>query len=296
MDLAEVVRSSVGVVTSSQKIERLVRVTAESVWVDADPVRLEQIVGNLVSNALKFAGPDQPVRVAVGARDADAVLEVSDDGAGIEPDLLPSIFDLFVQAPAAVDRAKGGLGIGLTLVRRLVELHGGTVNATSGGKDQGSTFIVRLPATRRPAVAVAGVPAAAEGQGKRVLLVDDNADSREMYSFILQADGHDVHAAADGAAALERFHHQPLDVAVIDIGLPGMDGYELARRIRATPSGRRITLIALTGYGFPEDRERSRAAGFDQHLVKPASPEDLKRELSRVDRQPPQTVRPTRPD
>ncbi len=285
IDVAESVRSYVAVTTSAQELEARILVTAESVWVLADPVRLEQIIGNLVSNALKFAGPDHPVRVSVRVEGGDAVLQVTDEGTGIAPELLPNIFDLFVQGPAPADRAKGGLGIGLTLVRRLVELHGGTVDAFSDGKDRGATFTVRLPATTSRAAVSDGGSGSARGRGVRVLLVDDNADSREMYSLILQADGHEVFEAEDGVTALAMFHRTMPDAAVVDIGLPGMDGYEVARRIRSGPAGRKVTLIALTGYGLPEDRERSRAAGFDRHLVKPAAPEDLRRELNHVRQQ-----------
>ena len=281
LDLSEFVRSYVSAMISGRQVDNNVVVTAEPVWVHADPVRLEQIVGNLVSNALKFAPPDRPVRVSVSAEGQDAVLQVADEGSGIDRDLLPQVFDLFVQGPATVDRARGGLGIGLTLVNRLVDLHGGTIEAFSAGKDQGATFTVRLPATqpvRQDTHALDSRP----GRRMKVLLVDDNADSREMYALLLKADGHEVHEAEDGTAALALFGQTPPDVAVIDIGLPGMDGYELARRIRSEAAGRDVTLIALTGYGFPEDRERSREAGFDRHMVKPAPPEDLRQELMNV--------------
>jgi len=281
MDLAEFVRSYIIAMMSGHESGNHVEITAESVWVHADPVRIEQILGNLVSNALKFAPPGRPVRVSVSAEGQDAVLRVTDEGSGIEPDLLPQVFDLFVQGPATVDRARGGLGIGLTLVQRLVELHGGTIDAFSAGANTGATFTVRLPATQ--AVAADGqIIEHAPGRCLTVLLVDDNADSREMYALLLQADGHEVHEAEDGPAALAVFKLAVPDVAVIDIGLPGMDGYELARRMRSEPGGRDMTLIALTGYGFPEDRERSRVAGFDRHLVKPAAPEDLRKELTNI--------------
>ena len=283
MDLAEFVRSYVAAMMSGDRTSSHVVITADSVWVRADPVRLEQIVGNLVSNALKFAPTDRPISISVRAEGEDAVLQVADEGAGIDPELLPQVFDLFVQGPATVDRARGGLGIGLTLVHRLVELHGGTIEAFSAGTDQGSTFTVRLPSTHTVEPDARALPAA-PGRRMRVLLVDDNADSREMYALLLQADGHDVQEAEDAAAALAVFERGVPDVAVIDIGLPGMDGYELARRIRSGPAGRDVTLIALTGYGFPEDRARSQAAGFDRHLVKPAAPEDLRQELIKVGR------------
>jgi signal transduction histidine kinase/ActR/RegA family two-component response regulator len=280
IDLADFVRTHVSALLSGEQRDREVILSAESVWVNADPVRAEQIVGNLLSNALKFTPPDRPVRVSVSSEGPNALLRVTDEGSGIDTELLPQVFDLFVQGPATVDRARGGLGIGLTLVHRLVELHGGTIEAFSAGKDQGSTFTVRLPATEPWAGEEQGLAHGASDR-LRVLLVDDNSDSREMYAFLLQADGHDVHEAEDGTAALAAFHKTMPDVAIIDIGLPGIDGYEVARRMRAD-AGQGLTLIALTGYGFPEDRERSRAAGFDRHLVKPVAPDDLKQELMKI--------------
>jgi signal transduction histidine kinase/CheY-like chemotaxis protein len=275
VDLADIARSCVGAMTSNQAVERRVEIAADAIWVDADPVRLEQIVGNLVGNALKFTAPDRLVRVTVRADGADAVLRVADQGSGISADVLPRIFDLFTQAAVSADRSQGGLGIGLTLVRRLVELHGGTVEAESEGEGRGSTFTVRLPAV--PATsAPADSRTDTKGPPRRVMLVDDHADARAMYAIVLQDDGHTVYEAGDGDAALALFSHARPDVAVVDIGMPGMDGYELARRIRSTPEGRRIMLIALTGYGFPEDRERSQAAGFDLHLIKPVAPRDLR--------------------
>jgi len=280
LDLGDSVRSCVSGITSGQRAEGRVEMVVESVWVNADPVRLEQIVGNLVSNALKFSPQDRPVRVSVSRRGTDALLCIADEGSGISPDLLPRIFDLFVQADDTSDRAKGGLGIGLTLVRQLVELHGGTIEASSSGADEGSIFKVRLPAAQPPEKTGAiGVASDVARRSRRVLLVDDHADAREMYAMVLQADGHEVFQAEDGAAALAMFATVRPDVALVDIGLPCMDGYEVARRIRSEPGGRDVILIAVTGYGFPEDRERSRAAGFDRHLVKPAMPDDLRREL-----------------
>jgi CheY-like chemotaxis protein len=229
--------------------------------------------------------------VSVGQEGDDAVLRVADQGIGIPADMLPKIFDLFVQAHQTIDRSRGGLGIGLTLVRRLAELHGGSVQAASDGDGRGSTFTVRLPRVAAPAVESADAIAASNAcanrrafESRRVLLVDDNHDSREMYRAVLRAHGHDVCEAADGEHALalfvERTSERPLDVAFIDIGLPGgMDGYELARRIRSHPKGREVRLVALTGYGFPEDRQQSKLAGFACHLVKPVEPEALQREL-----------------
>jgi len=216
------------------------------------------------------------------------VVRVADSGVGIPADMLPRIFDLFVQAHHTIDRSRGGLGIGLTLVKRLAEMHGGSVHAASDGEGRGSTFTVRLPAVPAPKAEVDGA-SMHTGNGhdpkrsfesRRVLLVDDNHDSREMYRAVLRANGHLVREAANAEKALALLDEEAPDVAFIDIGLPGgMDGYELARRIRSHPMGRDVRLVALTGYGFPEDRQQSRQAGFACHLVKPVDPDTLHREL-----------------
>jgi CheY-like chemotaxis protein len=292
VDLSESVRSCVAGISSGQPGADRVAMSVEPVWVDADPVRLEQIVSNLVSNALKFSPGDRAVHVSVSAQRAEAVLAVADEGSGISPDLLPHIFDLFVQADDTSDRAKGGLGIGLTLVRQLVELHGGTIAVSSRGLGSGSTFEVRLPAVEISRKHSAdGLEAPSPRRSLRVLLVDDHADAREMYALVLEADGHEVFQAEDGASAVAMFPAVRPEIAVVDIGLPHMDGYEVARQIRAAPGGDEVRLIALTGYGFPEDRERSRAAGFDRHLVKPALPQDLRRELDEIEHAAPHVRR-----
>jgi two-component system, sensor histidine kinase len=296
VNLAEAVKASVAAIASGNPNNRgRIDLVSEPVWVSGDAVRLEQIVGNLISNALKFTRGDGVVSLFVGREGDDAVLRVADHGVGIPAEALPTIFDLFVQAHHTIDRSRGGLGIGLTLVRRLAELHGGGVDATSDGEGKGATFTVRLPTIAAPqAESVASI---ADGNGhaprrtfesRRVMLVDDNHDSREMYRAVLRAHGHDVCDAEDGEHALALLaasEAAPLDVAFIDIGLPGgMDGYELARRIRQHPMGRDVRLVALTGYGFPEDRMQSRQAGFARHLVKPVDPETLHRELSALAR------------
>jgi signal transduction histidine kinase/ActR/RegA family two-component response regulator len=294
VNLAESVKTSIAAIASgSPNYRGRIDLVTEPVWVSGDPVRLEQIVGNLVSNALKFTRGDGVVSVFVGCDGDDAVLRVADQGIGIPADMLPKIFDLFVQAHHTIDRTRGGLGIGLTLVRRLAELHGGSAHAASDGDGLGSTFTVRMPTVAAPKEEnTADTAAQARShrrvfEARRVLLVDDNHDSREMYRAVLRAQGHDVCEAPDGERALamlqQRPVDRPLDIAFIDIGLPGgMDGYELARRIRNLPMGRDVRLVALTGYGFPEDRQQSRQAGFSRHLVKPVDPEALQRELNAV--------------
>ena len=289
VSLADCVKSSVSTIASGNINQGRIDLVSEPCWVNGDLVRLEQIVGNLLSNALKFSQGERAVSVFVGREGDDAVVRVADSGVGIPAEMLPKIFDLFVQAHHTIDRSRGGLGIGLTLVKRLTELHGGTITAASGGESCGATFTVRLPALAAPRLDGDG-SARPNGNGhardgrhyesRRVLLVDDNHDSREMYRAVLRAHGHLVREAANAEKALALLAEEPLDIAFIDIGLPGgMDGYELARRIRSHPMGRDVRLVALTGYGFPEDRAQSRAAGFARHLVKPVDPETLHREL-----------------
>ncbi len=286
VNLADCVRSSASTIASGNINPGRIETECEPVWVNGDAVRLEQIIGNLLSNALKFSQGERTVTVFVGAEGDDAVVRVKDSGVGIPADMLPKIFDLFVQAHHTIDRSRGGLGIGLTLVRRLAELHGGSVQAESDGESRGSTFTVRLPRLAPPAESD-GLRTDANGahaprfEARRVLLVDDNHDSREMYRAVLRAHGHHVCEASNAERALALLAHEPLDVAFIDIGLPGgMDGYELARRIRVHPMGRHMRLVALTGYGFPEDRAQSHEAGFSRHLVKPVDADTLQRELT----------------
>jgi len=279
LDLGGLVATSVTAITSAQTEARPIALTSEPVWVRADAVRLEQIVSNIVSNALKFTPPDRRVLVAVTREGTDAVLRVVDEGIGIDPDVVPRVFDLFVQGDSTIDRAKGGLGIGLTLVRRLAEMHGGGADAFSEGIGHGTTVTVRLPAIDAQADQSPVPHPVAASRSRKVMLVDDNPDGREMYALVLEAEGHLVVQAEDGRAALLACAREWPDVAVIDIGLPGMDGYDVARLIRAEPGGHGVVLIALTGYGAPEDRARSRAAGFDRHIVKPAPVDELRRAI-----------------
>jgi signal transduction histidine kinase len=239
-------------------------------WVDGDATRLEQIATNLIDNALKYTPAGGRIDIEVAEHDGDIVLRVSDSGVGIAPDLLPHVFDVFVQGAISIDRSQGGLGIGLSLVRRLVELHGGTVSASSPGNSSGSTFEIRLP--RAEAAAAADTPArppAPEAGKPKVLLIEDNDDGREMMATMLASFGYPVLQAGDGLEGVRLACAEHPDVALVDIGLPGIDGYEVARRLRQDPSARAIRLIALTGYGLEEDQRRVLEAGFDLHLVKP---------------------------
>jgi signal transduction histidine kinase/ActR/RegA family two-component response regulator len=278
-DLAEIVRQAMATVVATGSLDHVsFEVLTDSVWIEADVVRIEQIVGNLLSNSAKFTPPGGQIRITTGPEGGEAVVRVKDTGSGIDARLLPRVFDLFVQGAQPPDRERGGLGIGLTLVRRLVEMHGGTVEASSAGPGQGSTFTLRFPAVEGP---VAETPREQPPEpvrtSRRVLIVEDNADSREMLRTLLTLEGHDVSEAVDGPSAIEAMALEHPDIAFIDIGLPGIDGYEVARQVRAQPHGADMFLVALTGYGLGADRERSRDAGFDVHLVKPFHPDELKK-------------------
>jgi signal transduction histidine kinase len=276
-DLAEVATSTMAGWRSSARFARhQVTLEASPAWVDADPTRLEQVLGNLLSNALKYTPAGGAITVRVRSDGDTAILEVEDTGAGIPAELLPKVFELFVQGERTLDRAQGGLGIGLTLTRALVEMHGGTVDARSEGAGRGATFTIRLPRIPAPAsTASAGAPAAVPRVARRILLIEDNADAREMLRAQLADDGHEVHAAVDGPSGLEMAEAVQPDVVLIDIGLPGLDGYDVARRIRARPWGKTKLLVALTGYGQAEDRRRALEAGCDLHVTKPVFPERL---------------------
>ena len=244
-------------------------------WVDGDSTRLEQITSNLLDNALKYTQPGGRIEVRTWTENEDVVLSVRDTGVGIPAELLPQVFDVFVQGSSTLDRSQGGLGIGLSLVRRLSELHGGSIEADSKGPNRGSTFTLRLPRIEHPVAAAPAAPERAEHGKPRVLLIEDNDDGREMMTMMLGGYGYDVAAAADGLLGLEAAVSYQPDLALVDIGLPGIDGYEVARRLRADPATRDIKLIALTGYGLAEDLRRVMEAGFDRHLVKPVDIDQL---------------------
>ncbi|HET7292941.1 MAG TPA: hybrid sensor histidine kinase/response regulator, partial [Vicinamibacteria bacterium] len=272
LDLAEAVeRSLVGL--AAQLRGRTVARDVQPAWVEADETRLEQIVSNLVTNALKYTPPDRRITIVVRREGSEAMLRVSDEGHGIPPALLPHVFDLFVQGQRTADRRLGGLGLGLTLVRRLVELHGGRIEASSDGPGRGSTFTVWLAACAAPPVDEAtGYPPRASCP-RRVLIVEDNADARAVLKLLLEGAGHEVHEASDGPSGLEAARRLDVDVALVDLGLPGLDGYEVARQVRAV--GRPLRLIAVSGYSSDEHRAKAGAAGFDAFLAKPVTAEAL---------------------
>jgi PAS domain S-box-containing protein len=242
------------------------------VHVDGDAARLEQVLNNLVDNALKYTPASGRVTITTERAGETAVLRVRDTGEGIRTDLLAHVFDLFVQEPQSLARSRGGLGLGLALVKRLVELHGGSVAVWSAGPGQGSEFTVRLPAVA-PSVTEAARPGAgarpAAARRRRVLVVEDGADARQSLRLLLELAGHEVEACEDGPSGLARLRAFQPDVALIDLGLPGMDGYAMAREARGRPETRAIRLVAVTGYGQAEDRRRALAAGFDLHVTKP---------------------------
>ncbi|HEX5130713.1 MAG TPA: response regulator, partial [Usitatibacter sp.] len=277
--LADVVESAVETVRGAigdRRHDLVVDLDDGDTWIEADPVRLAQVIGNLLNNAVKFT--PEGGRVALSSRTGPESIEIAveDNGVGIGGELLPKVFDLFVQADRSLERSQGGLGIGLSLVRGLVEMHGGEVRAESAGPGQGSRFTIFLPLSlRRPPPAAAAEPAAAIAERHRILVVEDNPDSAEAMQMLLETMGHDVKVVGDGQSALEVAVLLQPDVILLDIGLPGMDGYELAQRLRAASQTRAAHIIAVSGYGQEKDRERSLSVGFDVHLVKPVDPAQL---------------------
>jgi CheY-like chemotaxis protein len=274
IDLVSIVRHAVEAAASQMQCmqqELKVNLPSAPIYLYADSTRLAQVVGNLLSNACKFTGKQGRIELAVERAGAQAVLRVRDTGIGIAADLLPRVFDMFTQADTALERNQGGLGIGLTLVKSLVEMHEGTVEAKSGGIGQGSEFIVRLPvmqdADQLPSPPVAREPMPATN--KRILVVDDNQDSAASLSMLLELTGHETHIAHDGKTAVDMAAKIRPDVVLLDIGLPKLNGYEACRRMRDEPWGKSMLIVALTGWGQDSDREKSRQAGFDRHLTKP---------------------------
>jgi signal transduction histidine kinase len=282
VDLANVVAQAVETVEPQlrQKHHKFSLVAGfEALYVNGDFARLLQCVVNVLTNAVKYTDANGQIKVETRAADPSAVIEISDTGAGIAPELLPRIFDLFVQSDRTLDRAQGGLGIGLSVVKRLIEMHGGIVTAHSAGLGRGSTFTIRLTRIARPE-ATRHADQAVTSPRRRVLIVDDNTDAANALAMLLEVGGHKTEVAFSAREALERLPSFQPDVALLDIGLPEMDGYELARRLRANPKLKSMRLVAITGYGQTEDRHKARQAGFDDHLVKPADLKRLERALA----------------
>jgi PAS domain S-box-containing protein len=254
-----------------------VRMGTAPIVVNGDLTRLTQVVLNLLNNAAKYTQAGGRIQVAVGTEADQAVVTVLDNGQGIPPEFLERVFDLFAQGERALERSEGGLGIGLTLARRIVELHGGSISAFSEGPGSGSRFIVRLPLLNltMPAFMPPDVELPRTVHRRSILVVDDNLDAAASIAMYLSMLGHEVSTEGNGAQALARVTRDPPDVVLLDIGLPGLDGYQVAKRIRELPQGQGVKLYAMTGYGQDQDRRRSAAAGFDGHLVKPVSPADL---------------------
>ena len=264
--------------------ELTVSLPQQPIWLHADAARLEQVLVNLLTNAAKYTDEGGHIWLTVRQEGDAAVLRVRDTGIGIAPELLPRVFDLFTQAERALDRSQGGLGIGLSLVQRLVELHGGTVEASSV-LGQGSEFVLRVPVMRTsipPTPSPSIESAQPHGKSCRVLVVDDNEDSAESLAMLLEISGHAVWMAHDGPTALEATVNDQPDLVLLDIGLPGLDGFEVAKRIRQQPTLKDIVLVAMTGYGQATDRQRSQEAGFDHHLVKPVDFDELQNILATV--------------
>jgi CheY-like chemotaxis protein/anti-sigma regulatory factor (Ser/Thr protein kinase) len=273
---------------SEQRHELVLELPEEELEVEGDLTRLTQVLGNLLNNAAKYTDPGGRIVLSVRRKGAQLELRVKDTGIGIPPELLPRLFNLFTQVDGTTHRAQGGLGIGLALVRQLVCMHGGTVTAHSAGQGRGSEFAVILPLhiSRRLDIRMQGNDGSStvngERRGHRILLADDNRDALDSLATLLQCDGHEVFTAVDGAEAFELASSCRPDVMLLDIGMPKLDGYEVARRVRQQPWGGATVLIALTGWGQEEDRRRSREVGFNSHLVKPLDMDALTVLLSRL--------------
>jgi len=282
VELAHVVDTAVGrsrPLIDAAGHELTISVPSEPVYVDADPVRLAQVLANLLDNAAKYTERGGHIRLSANVEGRELVISVKDDGIGIAEEHLPRLFDMFAQTTSALRRAQGGLGIGLSLARALVELHGGSVMAYSEGPGRGSEFMVRLPLARtRMLERDAHAPEEpAAPAGRRILVADDNHDAAESLAMMLRMGGNDVRTGRDGVEAVtiaQSYHPQ---VVLLDIGMPRMNGYDAARRIRSEPWGREMMLIALTGWGQDEDKRRAREAGFDHHLTKPVDADELEK-------------------
>jgi two-component system CheB/CheR fusion protein len=277
---AEDAVNSVEALVLQRKQHLSVTVPDEPVYVEGDLTRLQQIQANLLANASKYNSEGGAIWLTIEHEDSQAVIRVRDDGFGIPPEMQDSIFDLFVQSDATLDRSDGGMGVGLTLVRSIVEKHGGTIKVHSAGPGQGSEFVVKLPLTVKRPMTEPRVPSEpAQAERTRVLIIEDNCDVRDMLEMLLRLNGYQVLIASDGAMGLSIIEREHPDVALIDIGLPKLDGFEVARRVRANAANSGVLLVALTGYGQESDRIAALEAGFDAHLVKPLDTEELSKFL-----------------
>jgi len=283
--LTEVVDSAVEEVRpllESKNHQLTVTLPSEELTLNADPLRLSQILSNLLTNAAKYTDPAGHINLSCGVQNGTLCLSVKDDGIGIAPQALTRIFEMFSQIDGAAARSEGGLGIGLALVKGLLELHDGTIEAKSDGLGRGSEFIVRLPLTAAiPSEAsVTNVDAPPVARGRRVMVADDNKDAADTLAMLLELGGHEVRVAHRGRAALELAQTFRPDVAIIDIGMPDLSGYEIAKQLRRESWGTGICLIALTGWGQDDDRQRAKDAGFDRHMTKPVEAWALEELLS----------------
>lgn len=286
VDLADVAEHCVEMARARAEARQL-RLTMQNsgqhAVVRGDAVRLEQVVNNLLSNAIKYTPPGAEIEVLIESDAEDVVLRVRDSGKGIAPEMLTRIFDMFMQGDIAIDRSDGGMGVGLTLVKKLVQLHRGSIRAYSRGPGSGSEFVMRLPLAAQAPVQkrVAAAESSSAPAARRILVIEDNPDIRDLLRIKLRQLGHKVEAAEDGTKGLEKLLALRPEVALVDIGLPGIDGYEIARRVREQ-IGSNVYLIALTGYGQAEDKRKALDAGFDVHLTKPADFVDLQNVLRQI--------------
>jgi PAS domain S-box-containing protein len=283
-DVVQRAVESIQHVIDSRKHELSLSIPDEAIWVDADPTRLQQALANVLNNAAKYTDRGGEIWLSVERVGNEAFVRVKDNGTGIPAEMLDRIFDLFIQADRSLDRSQGGLGIGLTLVKRLVEMHGGKIEALSDGIGHGSEFVIRLPVTAEI------VSTDAESQSEpihtekklRLVVAEDNCDTAHTMALLLRKLGHEVEVVHDGTAALEVVRTMKPDVLLLDIGLPGLNGYEVADRLRQDAVLSDLPVIAISGYGQPQDHERSKLAGFQRHLVKPVSPGDLQEALNQL--------------
>jgi PAS domain S-box-containing protein len=287
--LAEVIERAVETARPSMQARQhtlLLDTPAERVMIDVDPVRIAQVIANLLTNAAKYTSIGGVIRLTASCDAAQLTLSVSDNGIGIDREALPRVFDMFVQVKEALDREEGGLGIGLAVSKRLVELHQGSLEARSEGTGRGSEFIVRIPCVLpeqcEPIDSSAASMPTPASPGLRIVIADDNRDAADSLAMLLQMDGHEVQVAHDGSEALDLIRRTRPSAALLDIGMPGMNGYQVAEGVRADAATARIMLVAVTGWGQAQDLERARVAGFDHHLIKPAEPQAVRSLLQRL--------------